>query len=639
MRRCVLPVCLGLLALSSLAACNSSHPAASSRVDAALDDALASIHLNKESLTVPKLGGMKIAPDGRLAAVDSAMNDPVSLIDLSRRLTQLDPGLAPSSSIGQLLAAYQLGVKPPVIAFLPTAADVWSQLSPTKTENPLQPPSELSGNEPIYRALRLLLYEEGLAHQEYLKAGGDPTPQELAALGAHLATAIRNKEPRPEEQRWLIPGEYHRIGARIDLAGMAAALLRLQKAVELALPDLRQAATAPPKLPIEWQTPLGRVRVAGSGDDKHSGDYLLLIDLGGDDVYVNVARPSVPGNVSVVIDLSGNDTVTWEKTAGPGAGIFGLALWADLQGDDTYNGQNLGLGAGLLGAGLLWDAQGNDKYRIDALGEGLGEYGFGMLLDAGGNDHYEAAIGGQGFGGPGGIGILDDGAGDDVYSCGGVVPDQVPERVQRHATKHFISMCQGFSFGIRPQVSGGIGLLRDRGGNDRYTVDIFGQGSAYWFGLGMLVEGAGNDRYDCFEHCQGESLHLGVASLVDWGGDDWYEADEHAQGVGLDRAAGLLYDAAGNDTYHAVRDAQGAGVKPFGVGILINAAGHDHFEALRESQGFSAVPEGPEGFPIDQWPLGVLIDLGGQALFDQPGLPKVKRGRRIQNRQGITLQR
>ncbi|MHB8471239.1 MAG: hypothetical protein ACYDC8_00030 [Gammaproteobacteria bacterium] len=41
--------------------------------------------------------------------------------------------------------------------------------------------------------------------------------------------------------------------------------------------------------------------------------------------------------------------------------------------------------------------------------------------------------------------------------------------------------------------------------------------------------------------------------------------------------------------------------------MLIDAAGNDRFEAKQRSQGFCADPEGPEGFPPDQWPLEVLI--------------------------------
>jgi len=607
-----------------------------------LKSALAAVGLNEQALSQPKLD-FAYSTTGRLRAVDVAMETPAGMIPLSRRMTRPEPGASAAAYISLLLASYDVQVPVPgdgAFALRP-AREVWAEMAEAAARPGTvgRPPSEWDRDTPLFRALRVLLFEEAAARRAYRAAGGNPTGDELRAIQDHLIGLIRKPEPRPEGERWLMQRAYHQIGARADVAAFAAALARLQAAVEHALPDLRWAAETAPAKTMEWRTPLGRVRVAGHGSDRHTGDFLLLIDLGGNDTYAEVGyspalNASNIGGVSVVIDLAGDDRVRWRQTAGPGAGVFGINLWADLAGNDRYEGGNLGQGAALLGAGLLWDMSGNDAYSGGAMVQGVGQYGIGALIDGGGHDVYQAQMASQGFGGPGGIGLLAELDGHDRYSCGGVVPDRSPARRRRHVGAHYISMCQGFALGIRDHASGGIGLLLDRDGDDRYQVDIFGQGSAYWFGVGMLVDRRGHDLYRCFEHCQGDAVHLSVGLLADWGGNDEYAGHEHAQGVGLDRATGILYDDAGDDIYRSDYESQGSGLKSFGAGVLIDAAGNDRYEAIVDSQGYSARPD---DFPIEQWPLGILLDLGGANVFEQPGVAAADARGRIQNRRGVAV--
>jgi len=481
--------------------------------------------------------------------------------------------------------------------------------------------------------LRRLLSALDQAQHTWQRAGGQPTDKELAALHEHLTGSVSYTGLKLDPRRMILE-TYHVVGARVKHAELTTAVLQLLAAAESVLPELREI-TAPGKT-LEWNTPLGRVRIAGDGDDHHSGSYALLIDLGGDDVYEDVGQELEPGRVSLVIDLKGNDSVRWKERPGPGAGLLGVSVWLDAHGNDSYTGSNMGMGVGLLGAGVLWDMAGDDRYQGGSMVQGVGQYGVGILVDEAGDDRYSAALYGQGFGGSGGIGMQVDLQGNDSYSCGGLVPDQSPVRRKRHAMVHYISACQGYSFGFRPRVSGGVGLLLDRDGSDRYQADLFAQGGAYWFGLGMLVDRAGDDRYKAFEHCQGESLHLGAGFLGDLSGDDSYEGYEHCQGVGMDRAVGILYDYRGNDSYLSNRQSQGAGLKPYGVGILLEAAGNDTYESAVQSQGYALKPG---RFPEDQWPVGMLLDLGGQDAFYQPHVSADHPDGRIQGRQGITIDR
>ncbi len=632
-RRLLVLWTLAVTGILTITACDRSPRSPQQHMLPAVREALQVIGLSEQDLTLPKLNGVQISQPGRLAAVDTALRQPLAMIKLAQRLAA-EPDALPSAYIARLLAEMELHVNvlPPVAAEIQGEMDdgsVWAQLDSNI-------PARWGRDDPFFQALRQLLYGAVTAQQAYRTAGGNPSTQEIQVIRDHLETIVSSVDAVPSDRR-LTMTEYHEIGKRIDLAGLSAGLLGLLAAVERSLPGLGQAP--PDTLPLEWETPLGKVRISGTGNDVHAGNFLLLIDLGGNDTYDEVGPPvAQPGNVSVVIDLAGDDHIRWQRVAGPGAGVLGIGLWVDMQGDDHYEGRNVGLGAGLFGAGLIWDMQGDDVYLAGSMVEGSARYGLGVLLDEKGNDRYQTQLDGQGFGGEGGIDMLVDLGGEDNYLCGGFFPDQMRSRAKRHGSSlHYVGMCQGYSFGKRPDISGGIGVLLDRGGDDQYRADLFAQGGAFWFGLGVLVDQSGNDRYEAFELCQGASTHLSAGILADWGGDDYYLAYEHAQGVGMDRAAGILYDHTGNDRYNAHRESQGAGLKPFGVGLLLDAYGDDDYQAAETSQGYAAEPR---GFRETQRPVGVLVDLQGNNRFTTfEALNPVSRNGRIQNKQGIAIER
>src|SRR5262249_30965508 len=138
----------------------------------------------------------------------------------------------------------------------------------------------------------------------------------------------------------------------------------------------------------------------------------------------------------------------------------------------------------------------------------------------------------QGFGGAQGAGALVDGDGDDVYTVdvgdpalGGhplYLSPQLPGKGNS-------SMSQGAAQGRRPQsqtdaayMAGGVGILRDRRGSDRYTGSVFAQGVGYWQGLGMLLDGGGDDSYDALWYIQGSAAHFSLSVFLEEGGNDTY---------------------------------------------------------------------------------------------------------------------
>lgn len=103
---------------------------------------------------------------------------------------------------------------------------------------------------------------------------------------------------------------------------------------------------------------------------------------------------------------------------------------------------------------------------------------------------------------------------------------------------------------------GGVAVLLDAGGDDRYDAQLYSQGFGR-YGAGLLADLGGADAYTARGVSQGaatDSFNLGVGILADAGGNDRYRAGT-GQGYGL---GGLLLDVGGVDVYSNDHDANGA---------------------------------------------------------------------------------
>jgi hypothetical protein len=352
---------------------------------------------------------------------------------------------------------------------------------------------------------------------------------------------------------------------------------------------------------------LGEIILGGFGSSEYQGAPVVIIDLGGDDLYSLSKAEAESINSSVIIDLAGDDIYRSEGDFVIGSGFFGAGILVDVSGDDTYLTDNFSLGSGLFGVGMLVDEGGDDRYFGDIFTMGAGSFGFGILVDVEGTDQYTGALFAQGFGFVSGLGALIDSSGNDNYFAGGKYKD-----ILRYKD-HYISLSQGFAYGLRPMMSGGIGLLYDLSGNDLYTSDIFGQGSSYWWALGSLVDREGNDKYVSFQYAQGAGTHLTLGILEDGSGDDIYISKGVSQGCGHDLAFGFLYDKSGNDDYIACDLSQAAG-SANGIGMLIDEDGDDGYyvEKKHNTQGY--------GNPRrDYGSVGIFLDLSGNDHYDGNG--------------------
>jgi hypothetical protein len=410
-------------------------------------------------------------------------------------------------------------------------------------------------------------------------------PSVLAGFAAHRASdksfeqALASYVARVGEAQKLLREATHAIdGAALSrqlgadglpadaLSGMKVNGVRLEEANRLFLEATREFAAALRIVPVpqttRFATAIGAVSIGSRGDDVHGPEAALIIDPGGNDVYV---RSAAHDRVALVFDLAGND-----RYSGSDLAVRAFAALVDFGGDDRYAMQGPGLAAAIAGASLLVDLAGNDVYEAHIFGLGAAAYGMGALIDEEGDDRYSVHAWGEGFALAGGLGLLWDRRGDDRYTAAGLADP--------FGRGGALSGAQGATFGYRTALGGGVGILRDGGGNDRYEAQMFAQGTGYYYGLGMLWDEAGDDDYRAVRYAQGNGVHQAVGVLRDTSGNDSYElAFGVGQGMGLDLAVGVLADGAGDDRYQAGLLAQGSATAN-GIGILEDLAGRDRFE-------------------------------------------------------------
>ena len=246
----------------------------------------------------------------------------------------------------------------------------------------------------------------------------------------------------------------------------------------------------------------------------YANDYLLTVDVGGDDTYANNAGSNmVDLNFAPVTSRVGG-----LRGFGPARGcqqaIAGLrqgdcvpavAVVLDLAGTDRYGVmQSPDLdarctpstsqlirrmvtgGVGFLGVGILRDAgTGSDQYTSKTVSLGAGHiFGVGVLSDEGGDDSYLSIRNSQGFALVGGVGILADQSGNDRYDY--YMPPPITP-------------------GLPNQTDGAGGVLDDEsrqsggvdfeGQCDRIPRFTQGTGNVTPASIGLLVDFAGSDSY------------------------------------------------------------------------------------------------------------------------------------------------
>jgi plastocyanin len=294
------------------------------------------------------------------------------------------------------------------------------------------------------------------------------------------------------------------------------------------------------------QWPVLRLDPIGT-DDVVGPDYMLNVDAGGNDTYLNNAggnlidvRAEPKGlakgcsnpaydlaaarcviSESLLVDVAGNDT--YGQMEAPEDGVDGLCT------DDLLVRRIVTGGAGAWGVGVLIDGGGDDTYLGKSVSLGAGHFGgTGVLLDQGGNDHYSALRLSEGFGTLGGTGVLRDTGGNDSYNY------YLPRPKYPGAPDHTL----------------GAGGALDTGGICD-AVSRWNLGSGFLGGVGILADDAGDDTYAAAPPAKHEP---GASGLL---------RDTASMGFGDGGGFGIFLDNGGHDTYTGIPGrADGATVIP-----------------------------------------------------------------------------
>lgn len=426
---------------------------------------------------------------------------------------------------------------------------------------------------------------------------------------------IHTNEDREEFEKQLRLIE---LAKKIDLSLLFTAFLHLRKVTfndYLAglEKDLRVAGVDIAKEIItQKDTPFGKIIIGGTADNWYKdGDAAIVIDLGGNDFYTNNSGSStaeIP--CAVVVDVRGDDVYESTRSFAQGCGLLGVGILADLEGEDSYVGIRWCQGVCACGIGMLFDGGGADSYRSHGFAQSCALWGISVLADIAGDDKYESHTFAQGLGMCGGAAVLCDSKGDDCYYAKGTHPTG-------YGTPGvYEGWAQGCGVGFRQYGSGGIGVLLDCSGTDRYEAGNFSQGGGYYYGWGLLNDrGKDDDTYIGSRYAQGFCAHQAMGTFIEEGGDDFY-ASRNAVHAGLawDESITLFIDRGGDDDYSNERGfSQGASAHN-AICIFMDMGGSDIYAA---SSGVGA--SGPNDYHGGT-SLSLFLDLGGEEdFYRKPG--------------------
>ncbi|MCF7912123.1 MAG: HEAT repeat domain-containing protein [Candidatus Cloacimonetes bacterium] len=352
----------------------------------------------------------------------------------------------------------------------------------------------------------------------------------------------------------------------------------------------------------EYKSRYGLMRIGSSQSDLVEKDYAFIYDPQGNDTYLGRLETDWSRQPYFwQLDFAGDDYYHNDEIAGLVSVKGGIGILYDAEGDDVYTGADYSVSA-IWGYAELWDVAGNDTYNLGLHSGGAATFGICLLVDEAGRDSYRVTQYGEGFGSTLGFGAIIDYEGFDNYYAGGKYL-HVPL-----APLDYRSLSQGFGFGMRPDLAGGIGMIYDEDGNDNYTGGVYSQAVAYWYALGIIYDKQGYDYYDSVYYPQGSGIHLAAGFLYDGAGEDhYYSKHGPGQGAAHDWAVGFLIDRSGNDHY-SVEGGNGVALTN-SVTIFLDGSGDDSYQRQEvNNYGYSRVARGTGG-------IGIFLDTGGNDKY------------------------
>jgi hypothetical protein len=546
---------------------------------------------------------------GMLAeAYADAAASPHALMGLTGGVAGLRSARSIESALDPLERALR-GASDPLAASL-----VWMGALATKGSNwPPPLPDMTRLPNPLRFELAMVLSAMSQSHQLLQRA--------FAKLPKTVTPALLRRQALDGDFLSLGEPDYRQLLALVDREALLAGMLDLVAAVE----RLQRFVTNAPHLPaVAWtlDTPMGRIVVDTTGQDNRYRlkDALLVLDVGGDDQYEFLPRSDCCP-ISVLLDHQGNDRyVATAPGADPSSATLGFGILWDTEGDDSYRGTQQAQASALFGAALLVDSGGNNQFVATSHSQAHAIGGLAVLLSGTGNDQFTAQTQAQGSAGPQGVAVLIDPAGNDRYTLDNTpLINPSPQLPDRNT-----SMGQGAGYGIRANSpngrssAGGIGLLLDLAGDDRYVAQVFAQGVGYYEGLGLLVDSGGSDHFDAAWYAMGAAAHKGAGVLLKRGtGDDSYRASHSiALGAAHDFSVGIFLDEGGNDHYE-VGDLGLGAAHDNSTALFVDAAGDDAYQLTSNAcRALGAAHISDRDAVRDDLPnLGLFMDLGGNDTY------------------------
>ena len=351
------------------------------------------------------------------------------------------------------------------------------------------------------------------------------------------------------------------LGQKIDLAKLAEATDCIGAFMGITQTDVLGWMKKHPDI-RSIETPWGKIGFGTDGNDRWSDPtFKFIYDPNGDDFYANgtSCADSFEMPISWICDFEGDDDYQATQDGAQGCGMPGVGISFDGEGDDSYIGWKWAQGVGYFGTGMLLDYEGDDEYRGTEYVQGAALFGYGILFEFDGDDIYNASIYSQGLGMSKGFGLLADYDGNDRGYCTGKYPTNYGD------AGIYDSWSQGCGVGFRGIASGGIGIIVDSGGNDKWEAGNFSQGGGYYYGLGIFRgAGEGNDTYIGSRYAQGFCAHQAMGVFIEDAGNDRYLTRQGVNaGLAWDECVTLFIDKSGDDYYNG------------GTGFSLGASAHN----------------------------------------------------------------
>ncbi len=540
-----------------------------------------------------------------------AVASPHALVAMTGAVAGLSVSRTKDMALGEIERELRLSKDPLAVSLAwmkprGQAAKSWLYRLPTTKQLP----------EPMRFELAMVLASLGKANQFLTRA--------LARLPVTATPALLRRQALDDMLRPFEEPDYRNLLVLVERDALLAGMQDLTAAVE----RLQHFVSTAQDLPlVAWtlDTPMGQIVVDTTGrDDTHRlRDPLLILDVGGDDVYEFLPR-SEKHRISVLLDHKGNDRYNATVSGSdPSAATLGYGILWDTEGDDQYLGTRHAQASALFGAALLVDGGGHNSFTANSHAQAHAIAGFAVLSGGPGSDHYSAQASAQGSAGPEGVAALIEPAGRDRYTLDNVpLIRPSPQLPDRNA-----SMGQGAGRGIRGDfadgrsTTGGIGILLDMAGDDHYLAQVFAQGVGYHEGLGILIDDDGDDTFEAAWYAMGSAAHRGAGLLLKRGiGNDHFRASHiMAMGAANDFSVGVFLDEGGNDHYE-LGDLGLGGANDNSVALFMDVKGDDHYRVKDAScRAFGVAQIGRWGtVREDLLNLGLFMDLSGKDSYSDP---------------------